>query len=308
MRCLIADEMHPGIIPMLEQIGFEVSYKPAIQRDEIIDVLRYCNGLIIRSKTAVDEALIKNAQALQFVARAGAGVDQVDVDLLASRKITLLNAPEGNRDAVGEHCLGLLLSMLHKLHAGDRHVRAGLWDRELHRGTELSTRTVGIIGYGNMGSTFARKLSGLGCNILVYDKYKNNISDPFVEQVSLPTLQREADVVSLHVPLTPETRNFIDTDFFAALKNGVLIINSARGEILDHTALIAGLEQGKIGGAALDVLENEKLKTLNKEQKTNFQYFVESEKVILSPHVAGWTNESYIRINEVLVSKIKALL
>jgi D-3-phosphoglycerate dehydrogenase len=306
MHILIADAMHPSIMPMLEEKGFTADYLPKIQRSEIIDALQHYHGMIIRSKTHVDEALLAKANNLQFIARAGAGLDLIDLEAVSRRNIQLFNAPEGNRDAVAEHAIGMLLCLFNKLHTANQQVRNKVWDREGNRGVELGGKTVGLIGYGNMGRAFARRLSAFGCKVLAFDKYLTGFSDAYTQEVAMEELFEKCQVLSLHVPLTPETNKLVNTDFINHFSHPFYIINTARGEIITLNTLQEGLQSGKVLGACLDVLENEKLQTLTPVQQAAFSYLASSEQVLFSPHVAGWTHESYVRINEVLVEKISA--
>ncbi|MBV6645662.1 MAG: phosphoglycerate dehydrogenase [Cyclobacteriaceae bacterium] len=307
MKILIADKMHPSIQSMLTDRGASFDYLPEIDRKGILERIGEYDGLIIRSKTKVDEELLKHALKIRFIARAGAGIDQVSEEVLQSRNIQLLNAPEGNRDAVGEHTLGMLLSLCHKLNQGDRQVKSRKWDREDNRGFELKGKTVGIYGYGFMGSAFAEKLQGLSCRVIAYDKYKKSFGGDVVEEVSLKTIQREADIISLHIPLQEDTRWLFDDSFMASFAKLKVLLNTSRGEVLRLSALITLLENGQLIGAGLDVLENEKLTALNEVQHRDFERLIKMQNVLLTPHVAGWTHESYDRINQVIVEKLEAL-
>jgi D-3-phosphoglycerate dehydrogenase len=224
---------------------------------------------------------------------------------MRAKNIEIVNAPEGNRDALGEHMIGMLLCLFNKINLGDAQVRQGIWDREGNRGVELKNKTIGIIGYGFMGQSFVKRLASFDCNILVYDKYKRFFGDNFIKEVSLERIFEEADILSLHIPLTAESRHMVNEDFLYNFKKSIYFLNSARGELAKLTTLQRGLESGKILGAVLDVLENEKLNKLTTEQSQAFNYLKSSDKVLFTPHVAGWTHESYVRINEVLTSKIK---
>ncbi|HEY4649881.1 MAG TPA: NAD(P)-dependent oxidoreductase, partial [Pontibacter sp.] len=248
------------------------------------------------------------AAKLKFVARAGAGVDNIDADALASRNIALLAANEGNSQAVGEFTLGLLLSLMRNIARSDQQVRNKIWLREENRGEEISGKTIGIFGYGNMGHRFARVLQGFGCRILAYDKFAPEKVAVPAEQVSMEVIQVEADIVSLHIPYIPENDCFADDAFFSGFKKPVWFLNTSRGEVVDQAALVAHLQKGTIKGAALDVLENEKLHTLTEQQLSNYNYLAQAPNVVLTPHIGGWTHESYVKINQVLVSKIKELL
>ena len=305
MKCLIVDYMYDDIETLIRDVGMEPDYRPLISRDEILGVISNYEGLIIRSKTRVDKELIDKATRLRFVARAGAGIDNLDEALLQQRSIAILNAPEGNRNAVGEHCMGLLLSLLHNIVKSDTEVRQGIWDREGNRGYELSGKTVGLIGYGFMGTSFAQKLKAFGCEVIFYDKYKLHASDGFARQATMEELFERVDVLSLHVPLTHETNGLVNEDYLSKFEKNIFFINTARGEVTKLSAIRYGLESGKIRGAALDVLENEKINKLSGEALDNFKYLINSNKTILTPHVAGWSFESYKMINTVLIDKIK---
>ncbi|MBC8153982.1 MAG: phosphoglycerate dehydrogenase [Bacteroidetes bacterium] len=305
---LIADEMHSSLFTMLTDGGFTYDYQPAITRPELIRQLTNFEGLIIRSKTNVDEELLSHAPALRFVGRAGAGLDLLDMAAIDRRGIRVVHAGAGNRDAVAEHTVGMLLALLANILKADREVRQGIWDREGNRGYELGSLTVGIVGYGNNGQATARRLSGFGCRVLAYDKFRVGYGDLFAEEASLHQIMTEADVLSLHIPLTSDTRYLIDDKFVGQVAKPFYLINIARGEIVSLSAVVNGLESGKIRGACLDVLENEKLKTLTPDQQTAFDYLRQSNRVVLTPHIAGWTHESYVRINEVLVAQLKTVV
>jgi len=308
IRCLVVDKMHESLVPMLEKNGVEVSYEPSITREKIKNIIAGYNGLIIRSKTFVDKDLLGNASRLKFVARAGSGIDNLDVKYLNSKSIPILNAPEGNRDSVGEHTIGLILNLLHNINEGNQQVTHGIWDREGNRGRELGSKTIGIIGYGNMGITVAKKLNSFGCKILAYDKYRPNYKSEYAQSVTLQKLKKEADIVSLHIPLTKETKAMTDGAFFKEFKKNIIFINTSRGETATFASIVEAMKTGKIIKAGLDVLENEQINNLTFEQKKGFDYLKKSNRVIFTPHVAGWSTESYVRINKVLVKKIKSLI
>jgi D-3-phosphoglycerate dehydrogenase / 2-oxoglutarate reductase len=305
MKILIIDQMHPTIIPFLEGIGVKPDYRPDIKRDQVLDIVGDYTGIIVRSKMVLDREFFDKASNLKIIARAGAGLDQVDLETMRSRHIEIVNAPEGNRDALGEHAIGMLLCLFNKINLGDAQVRQGIWDREGNRGVELKNKTVGIIGYGFMGQAFVKRLASFDCNILVYDKYKRFFGDNFIKEVELERIFEEADVLSMHIPLNSETKHMINEDFLYKFKKQIYFLNSARGELAKLTTIQRAVESGKILGAVLDVLENEKLNKLTPEQTNAFNYLKASDKVLFTPHVGGWTNESYVRINEVLTSKIK---
>ncbi|UCS93619.1 2-hydroxyacid dehydrogenase [Echinicola marina] len=305
MRILIIDDMHESIVPLLEEVGFQVDYRPDIKRPEIEEIVSEYEGLIIRSKTPMDKPLLEKAAQLKFIGRAGAGLDKIDLDYIEEHGIKLFHAPEGNRDAVGEHAIGMLLALFNHFTKADKEVRSGVWDREGNRGEELKGKTIGVFGYGNMGSTFAKKLKGFEVKVLAYDKYKKDYGDEFAQEASFEEIQEKADVLSIHVPLTPETRDFFSMEVLMGFKKPFYLINTARGEVISFETLNKALSNGKLKGALLDVLENEKLATLTVEQKRSFEALCERNNVIFSPHIAGWTFQSYEKINQVLVEKIQ---
>ncbi len=261
----------------------------------------------MRSKTTIDRDLLGENPTLKFIGRAGAGVDNVDLKFLTEKNISIFHAAEGNRHAVGEFGVGLLLSLLRNIPRADQQVRELRWDREGNRGEEINGKTISLIGYGNMGRSFARCLSGFECKILAYDKYKSGFNGSFVEEVGLSRLFEETDVLSLHIPLTPETKFMVNEEFFNQFKKNIIVVNTARGEIIPLTDLVTALKSGKVRGAALDVLENEKLEKLTEEQQRSFKYLLAQSNVILTPHIAGWTYESHVKINVALVEKIERL-
>lgn len=303
-KCLIADEMHNSILPLLHDIGFETTYAPKASREELLDLVPGHHVLLIRSKTTVDAEFVDKATELELIGRAGAGLDKIDVPYVESKGIDIVNAPEGNRDALAEHAIGLLLSLLNNINRSDKEVRQFIWDREGNRGVELSDKTVGIIGYGYMGQAFVQRLRAFDCRVLVYDKFKKGFGTKNVEEVSLEKLFEKADILSLHIPLNEDTRSWINADFLEKFKKDIYLLNTARGEIIPLIELLKSLDSGKLKGAALDVLEKEKFDHLTAEQKANFENLFARQNVVLSPHVGGWTFASFKRINEVLVGKI----
>ncbi|WP_100627249.1 2-hydroxyacid dehydrogenase [Algoriphagus formosus] len=305
MKILIIDKMHSSIIPLLEKEGHQADYRPNITRSEIMEDLTLYEGLVIRSKTPMDRALLEKAHNLKFIARAGAGLDQIDLEYLAENEIQLFHAAKGNRDAVAEHAIGGLLALMNHLIKSDKEVRKGIWDREGNRGYELKGKTVGIMGYGNMGRAFAKRLKGFGVDVLAYDKYKKDFEDNLVQEVIWEKLKAESDILSLHVPLTEVTRNFFTFDELESFAKPFWLINTARGEVISFETLNKALDAGILRGAVLDVLENEKFNRFSSEQKAEFEKLANRENVIFTPHVAGWTFESYEKINEVLVKQIK---
>jgi D-3-phosphoglycerate dehydrogenase len=304
MKLLIVDQMHESILGLLEKYGFEVTYAPKITREEIVEQIASYEGIIIRSKTPLDRTLLERATRLQFIGRAGAGLDQLDLDYLEERGVALFHAAKGNRDAVAEHAIGGLLALFNHLNQADAQVRKGIWDREGNRGVELKGKTVGIFGFGNMGKAFSKRLKGFGVNVLAYDKYKKDFGKKGVQEVSWETLKLEADVLSIHVPLTVETRDFFTLEELKSFAKPFWLINTARGEVIRMETLNQALDLGILNGLVLDVLENEKFERFSPDQKFQFELLAKRENVLFTPHVAGWTVESYQKINEVLVKQI----
>ncbi|NML64870.1 phosphoglycerate dehydrogenase [Hymenobacter sp. RP-2-7] len=302
--------MHPTLLPMLANIGVEGDYQPTLKPADVPAALgaRPYAGLLVRSKMQISAALLAHGPHLRYVARAGAGVDNIDVEALGPAGVVLLNAPEGNRDAVGEFAVGALLALLRHTTTADAEVRRGEWRREANRGEEIGTKTVGLLGYGHMGRAFARRLSGFGCTVLAHDHDPTVFADGHAQLVPLAELQARADVLSIHIPYTPANDKFVSEAFLAAFPRPLWLLNTARGDVLDLAALVAALQSGRVRGAALDVLENEKLATLSPAQRARFDYLAQAPNVVLSPHIGGWTHQSYVRINEVLVAKIGKLL
>lgn len=304
MKVLIVDKMHESILGLLEKYGFEVTYAPKITREEIVEQIASYEGIIIRSKTPLDRTLLERATRLQFIGRAGAGLDQLDLDYLEERGVALFHAAKGNRDAVAEHAIGGILALFNHLNQADAQVRKGIWDREGNRGIELKGKTVGIFGFGNMGKAFSKRLKGFGVNVLAYDKYKKDFGKKGVQEVSWETLKLEADVLSIHVPLTVETRDFFTLEELKSFAKPFWLINTARGEVIRMETLNQALDLGILNGLVLDVLENEKFERFSPDQKFQFELLAKRENVLFTPHVAGWTVESYQKINEVLVKQI----
>jgi D-3-phosphoglycerate dehydrogenase len=306
--CLIIDEMHPSLHATLESIGVAGDYQPTLTAADVPAALaaRPYEGLMVRSKLRVTAELLAHGPQLRYVARAGAGTDNIDEAAMAAAGVTLLNAPEGNRDAVGEFAVGLLLALLRNIVRADGEVRDGQWRREANRGEEIGGKTVGLLGYGHMGRAFARRLSGFGCTVLAHDNDPAVTSDGYATLVPLAELQARAQVLSLHIPYSAANHHFVNETLLAGFAQPVWVMNTARGEVLDHTALVAALRTGRVRGAALDVLDNEKLTTLTPAQQANFDFLKAAPNVVLTPHVGGWTHQSYVRINEVLTEKIRA--
>jgi D-3-phosphoglycerate dehydrogenase len=309
IKILHIDSNNPILMEQLQELGFENHEDFTSSKQEIEAKIESYQGIVIRSRFKIDKIFLDKATNLQFIARVGAGLESIDCDYAISKNIELIAAPEGNRNAVAEHTLGMILSLFNNLNKADREIRAGNWSRESNRGHELDGKTVGIIGYGNMGKCFAKKLRGFQVEVLCYDILEN-VSDANAKQVTLEELQQKADVLSLHIPWTPETNKMVDAAFIAAFAKPFWIFNTSRGKNIVTADLAAAIFDGKVLGAGLDVLEYEKLsfETLFQDKNTPeaFQYLLKADNVILTPHVAGWTFESHERLAQVIVDKIKA--
>lgn len=307
IKILHIDSNHPLLWKQLEQADFHNEEDFTSTKEEVEDKIHNYNGIVIRSRFKIDKTFLDKATNLQFIARVGAGLESIDCDYAHQKGVHLIAAPEGNRNAVGEHALGMLLSLMNKLNRADKLVRDGKWIREGNRGFELEGKTIGIIGYGNMGKSFAKKLRGFDVDVLCYD-IQDNVGDANAQQVSLEVLQKKADVLSLHIPWTPETDKMINTNFINSFKKPFWLINTSRGKNVVTADLVSAIESGKILGAGLDVLEYEKLSFENlfidSEKPAAFQYLLDSEKVLLTPHIAGWTFESHEKLAQTIVDKI----
>lgn len=302
------DENHPLMLEQLEAAGFKNEIDYTSSKTEIEQKIADYQGIVIRSRFKIDKGFLDKAKNLKFIARVGAGLESIDEEYAAEKNVKLIAAPEGNRNAVGEHALGMLLSLFNKLNIADAEVRAGQWNREANRGLELEGKTVGLIGYGNMGKAFAQKLSGFDCNVLCYD-IKDSVGDKNAKQVSLEELQEKADVLSLHTPWTPRTDKMVNSRFIEGFAKPFWLINTARGKSVVTKDLVTALKDEKILGAGLDVLEYEKLSFENLFTSTlpdPLEYLIQAKNVLLSPHIAGWTVESKIKLSQTIVDKINA--
>jgi D-3-phosphoglycerate dehydrogenase len=310
IKILHIDSNNPLLWEQLQQAGFHNEADFTSSKEVVEDKIKDYHGIVIRSRFKIDKNFIDKATNLQFIARVGAGLESIDCDYALAKNIALIAAPEGNRNAVAEHSLGMILSLFNKLNQADNEIRKGQWNRESNRGHELDGKTVGIIGYGNMGKAFAKKLRGFDAEVLCHDILPD-VGDANAKQVTLEELQQKADVLSLHIPWTPETDKMVNADFIASFSNPFWLINTSRGKNVVTADLVQALESGKILGAGLDVLEYEKLsfETLFQDKNTPeaFDYLLKSPKVLLSPHIAGWTFESHERLAQVIVDKIKGL-
>jgi len=303
------DEVHPILEQILEDNGFICDILINSTKDKILEEISAYEGLVVRSRFAIDEPFLKKASNLKFIARSGAGMENIDLEYCKKNSIALFNAPEGNRNAVGEHALGMLLALFNNLVKGNSEIRKGIWDREGNRGVELDGKTVGIIGYGNNGKAFAKKLAGFDVEVLAYDKYKNDFSDKYVSESSMENIFESVDIISLHIPQNENTIFLVDDEYLNKFRKPIYLINLSRGKIVRTKALLNGIENNKVLGACLDVLEYEKSSFENMFTdmgglNTDFKTLLALENVLLSPHVGGWTTESYYKLSEVLAIKI----
>lgn len=309
-KVLITDGVHPIMFEGLEKLGFSYDYTPDISLDKVHQIIGGYDGLVVNSKIIAKKELFDKAKKLFFIARLGSGMEIIDQVYAKKKNIHVINSPEGNRNAVAEHALGLLLSLANKFIVADKEVRSKYWNREKNRGFEVQGKTIGLIGFGHTGGTFGKKLAGLEMNVLAYDKYKKDYTHhfPHVQESTLEDIQKKADIISFHLPLNEETRHIADKAFFNDCKKGVILINTSRGGIVNTSDLIEGLDSKQIGGACLDVFENEKPHTFSYEEHRMYDDLYRFENVILTPHVAGWTAESKYKLSKVILDKLEKVL
>lgn len=311
MRILIADENHPILHQTLIKSGLECDLFYDKSAQELQSSLPNYDGVVLRSKFKLTKDLLSSCPKLKCIGRVGAGMENIDVEFAAQKNISCVNAPEGNRDAVGEHALGMLLMLLNNLKKADAEVREGIWLRTENRGFELTGKTIGIIGFGHMGTNFSQKLKGFDCKILAFDKYKTNFGNEFVKESSIEDIFEKADIVSLHVPLTAETEFMVNASFISQFKKSIYIINTARGKCLKTADLVEALKQKKVTGACLDVLEYEATSFENIDKSMlpeAFTYLINANNVILTPHIAGWTHESNYKMSLIVAEKMIEVL
>ena len=306
-KVLFVDNVHPILKDRLSSRGFLCIDGTKMSRTEIEMELMHAFGIVIRARFTLDKEFIKSAKQLKFIARSGSGLEYIDQSYCKERTILLFNSPEGNRNAVAEHALGMLLTLLNKINQADKQVKNGVWDREGNRGEELDGKTIGLIGYGNNGAAFAKKLRGFDVKVLAYDKYKTGFGDHFVQECTLEAIFQQVDVVSFHIPLNKETKYFANDAFFDSFSKPVRLLNLSRGKIVNTKDLVSALKAKKVVGACLDVLEFETKSFesfFEQHLPEEFDYLIHSENVILTPHVGGWTTESYFKLSNVLADKI----
>jgi len=304
---LITAKVHPYLIQAFEKQGHTVLYEPDISYYDLLEKISEATGLVVTTRLKIDKEIIDAAFKLKWIGRLGSGMELINTDYAASKNIICISSPEGNRNAVGEHALGMLLSLNNKIIKSSTEIKNGKWIRDENRGIEISGKTIGIIGYGNTGTAFAKLLSGFNVTMLGYDTNKSGFGGQFIREADLEQICRYADIISFHVPLSDETMHMADEDFFNKLKNKPIIINTSRGNVIDTIALINALKENKISGAALDVLENEKLETLSEIEKKQMEYLLQHDNILITPHIAGYSKEAFLRMSEVLIEKLQAL-
>jgi D-3-phosphoglycerate dehydrogenase / 2-oxoglutarate reductase len=304
MKVIITTKCHPVLHDRLHKSGYEVVYLPAITYEELYPMMEDVAGLVVSTRVRIERALLERATQLQWIGRLGSGLELIDVEFARSKGIRVINSPEGNRDAVGEHALGMLLNLMKKLTSSSLEVKEGKWLRDENRGIELNGKTVGIIGFGNTGQAFAKKLRGFDVTILAHDKYLAGFGGDLVKEASLEQVLRYSHVISMHLPLTAETHHYANAAFFAQAQQQPFFLNASRGKVHDTTAVIGALKNGQIAGAALDVLENETLSSYSTTEQEQLNWLLQETNVLITPHIAGYSHESFFKMSNILADKL----